>query len=59
MPVFGAISVVAGVVVLPAPLQSIVALVLVAGALLVASGLMQLVRAFSFGRARKTTQKSA
>jgi uncharacterized membrane protein HdeD (DUF308 family) len=50
---FGAISIIAGIVVLLTPLQSIGVLVIIGGIFLVASGLIQLVQAFTFGRAVK------
>lgn len=49
--ILGVVSVVAGIVVLMSPLESIAVLVIVGGAFLVASGVIQLIQAFTFGRA--------
>jgi len=51
--VFGAISIIAGIIVLLLPLQSISVLVIIGGIFLIASGLIQLVQAFTFGRGVK------
>jgi uncharacterized membrane protein HdeD (DUF308 family) len=48
---FGVLSVVAGIVVLLSPLDSIALLAIVAGAFLVVSGVMQVIQAFTLGRA--------
>ncbi|GAA3868096.1 hypothetical protein GCM10022381_09380 [Leifsonia kafniensis] len=50
---FGAISIIAGIIVLLTPLQSIGVLVIIGGIFLIASGLIQVVQAFTFGRASK------
>ena len=52
--ILGVVSVVAGIVVLMSPLESIAVLVVVGGAFLIASGVIQLMQAFTFGRATKT-----
>lgn len=51
---FGAISVVAGIVVLTMPALTIAILTVVGGAFLVVAGIVQLVQAFLFGRKAKT-----
>ncbi|GAB3126233.1 HdeD family acid-resistance protein [Glaciibacter psychrotolerans] len=51
--VFGIISVLAGIVVLISPLESINVLVVIGGIFLLISGVIQLVQAFTFGRALK------
>ncbi|TFD51566.1 hypothetical protein E3T55_07555 [Cryobacterium frigoriphilum] len=54
----GAVSVVAGIVVLVAPLESLGVLVILGGVFLVLSGSVQLMEAFTFGReARAQTEK--
>lgn len=50
---FGVISVVAGVIVLFAPVATIGVLVTIGGIMLIFSGLVQLVRAFTFGRGNR------
>lgn len=48
--VFGAISIIAGIIVLSVPLQAIGTLAIVAGLFLVVAGVSQLIRALRFGR---------
>lgn len=50
---FGAISIIAGIIVLLVPLQSLSVLVIIGGIFLIASGLVQLAQSFTFGRAAK------
>lgn len=50
---FGAIGIIAGIIVLLTPLQSLGVLVVIGGIFLIASGLVQLVQAFTFGRIAK------
>ena len=50
---FGAISIVAGIVVLLSPLATIGVLVIVGGIFLIVSGVMQLLQAFTFGKAAR------
>ena len=57
--VFGAIAVVAGVVVLFSPVESVTILVVIGGVFLVLSGIVQLVQAFMFGRGRGATLDTA
>jgi uncharacterized membrane protein HdeD (DUF308 family) len=53
---FGAISIVAGIVVLLSPLDSVAILAVIAGIFLVVSGVMQVVQAFTLGRAQRTVK---
>ncbi|WP_166784893.1 DUF308 domain-containing protein [Cryobacterium sp. TMT2-42-4] len=57
--VFGAIAVVAGVVVLFSPVESVTILVTIGGVFLVLSGIIQLAQAFMFGRGRSATLDTA
>lgn len=50
---FGIVSVIAGIVVLLAPVESISVLVVIGGIFLLVSGVVQIVQAFTFGRAAK------
>jgi uncharacterized membrane protein HdeD (DUF308 family) len=50
---FGAISVIAGIVVLLSPVDSLATLILVGGIFLLVSGIMQLATSFTFGRGAK------
>jgi uncharacterized membrane protein HdeD (DUF308 family) len=53
---FGAISIVAGIVVLLSPLDSVAILAVIAGIFLVVSGLLQVVQAFMLGRAKRALE---
>ena len=57
--VFGAVAIVAGVVVLFSPVESVTVLVVIGGVFLVLSGIFQLVQAFMFGRGRRATSDTA
>ncbi|MFT2816373.1 HdeD family acid-resistance protein [Leifsonia sp. A12D58] len=50
---FGVVSIIAGIVVLLSPVESIGVLVLIGGIFLVITGILQLIQAFTFGRAAK------
>lgn len=57
--VFGAIAIVAGVVVLFSPVTSVTVLVVIGGVFLILSGIFQLVQAFMFGRGWQATLDTA
>lgn len=55
----GAIGIIAGIVVLLSPLESLTILVVVSGVFLVVSGVVQLVQAFTFGRGVASTRPAS
>lgn len=55
----GAIGIIAGIVVLLSPLESLTILVVVGGVFLVVSGVVQLVQAFTFGRGVASTRPAS
>jgi uncharacterized membrane protein HdeD (DUF308 family) len=57
--IFGAVAIVAGVVVLFSPVESVTVLVVIGGVFLILSGIFQLVQAFLFGRGQRATPDTA